>query len=199
MAPLRPMGTIHAGHSPCGQRQPLRRPLTTPYILNVNSNYMEMSMTALPSSQRARFGIRFSLLARRWRRALDRRLADAGLTATTWVPLIHLEATGGGITQKELALLVGVDGSSLVRVLDILVAEGLIERRRDETDGRARLIYLTESGQRRVAEIRDQLGRGEEEMLADLSDAEVEAMLGYFDRIDRRMSEVERSAPRGTA
>lgn len=147
------------------------------------------------SPLRARFGIRFSLLARRWRRALDTRLAEAGLTATTWVPLIHLEETGGGITQKELALLVGVDGSSLVRVLDILVRDGLIERRRDEADGRARLIHLTAEGQRRVAEIREELSRGEEDMLADLANTEIEAMLDYFGRIDRRMSDLE-SSPR---
>lgn len=152
-------------------------------------------MTPVPSPpSRARFGIRFSLLARRWRRALEVRLAEAGLTSTSWVPLIHLEETGDGITQKELALLVGVDGSSLVRVLDILARDGLIERRRDAADGRARLIHLTAEGRQRVARIRDELGRGEGEMLADLSDVEIEAMLDYFARIDWRMNELERAS-----
>ena len=151
-------------------------------------------MTTVPSPSRARFGIRFSLLARRWRRALEVRLAEAGLTSTSWVPLIHLEETGDGITQKELALLVGVDGSSLVRVLDILARDGLIERRRDEADGRARLIHLTAEGRQRVARIRDELGRGEGEMLANLSDVEIEAMLDYFARIDWRMNELERAS-----
>jgi len=134
------------------------------------------------------------LLARRWRRALEARLAEAGLTGTSWVPLVHLEETGDGITQKELALLVGVDGSSLVRVLDILARDGLIERRRDEADGRARLIHLTAEGRQRVARIRDALGRGEGEMLVDLSDVEIEAMLDCFARIDRRMNELERAS-----
>lgn len=151
-------------------------------------------MIATSSLQRARFGICFSLLARRWRRALDARLAETGLTATSWVPLIHLEETGGGISQKALALLVGVDGSSLVRILDMLERDGLIERRRDEADGRARLIHLTAEGQRRVAEIRDELGQGEKEMLADFSDVEIQAMLDYFARLDRRMYDLERSS-----
>lgn len=156
-------------------------------------------MTPSLSPHRARFGIRFSLLARRWRRALDARLAEAGLTATSWVPLVHLEETGGGITQKELAWLVGVDGSSLVRVLDMLAREGLIERRRDEADGRARLIHLTARGQRRVAEIRGELGRSEEQLLADLSDSEIEAMLGYFERIERRMKDMRQSTAQAAA
>jgi len=150
-------------------------------------------------SPRTRFGVRFSLLARRWRRVLDAHLAQAGLTSASWVPLIHLEETGGGITQKELALLVGVDGSSLVRVLDILARDGLIERRRDETDGRARLIHLTAEGTRRVAEIRTSLVEGEEAMLVDLSDPEIADMLDYFTRIDRRLNELEHSALKGVS
>jgi len=150
-------------------------------------------MTAHPSA-RAAFGIRFSLLARRWRRVLDARLADVGLTAATWAPLIHLAETGGGITQKQLAWLVGVDGSSLVRVIDILARDGLIERRRDVADGRARLIDLTAQGKARVDEIRAALGEGEAQMLADLSDADIATMLDCFTRIEQRMDAAGREA-----
>jgi len=131
--------------------------------------------------------MRFSLLARRWRRALDARLAEAGLTDTTWTPLIYLDETGGGINQQELAHLVGVDGSSLVRVIDILERHDLIVRRRDEADGRARLIHLTVKGKNRVAEIRRELSVAEAEMLVDLSDDEIDLMLDCFGRLEQRM------------
>lgn len=152
------------------------------------------------TQDRARFGITFSLLARRWRRAIDRHLAASGLTDATWIPLVHLKATGGGISQKDLAILVGVDGSSLVRVLDILEREGLIARRRDERDGRARLIDLTQKGEDRVAVIRAALDEAEDVLLADLSDAEVGDLLGHFETMDRRMSDLERAVrPEGEA
>lgn len=141
------------------------------------------------SPLRSRFGIKFSLLARRWRRAIDAHLTASGLTDATWVPLVHLKQTGGGITQKELAALVGVDGSSLVRVLDILAREGLIERRRDKSDGRANLISLTPEGEDRVGEIRRELARVESVMLSELSDHDIAAMLAHFETIERRMSE----------
>ncbi|MBD9527124.1 MULTISPECIES: MarR family winged helix-turn-helix transcriptional regulator [Paracoccus] len=144
-------------------------------------------MTQDSPSARSRFGIRFSLLARRWRRAIDLRLAAAGLSDASWVPLVHLRETGGGISQKELAALVGVDGSSLVRVLDFLCREGLVERRPDASDGRAKLIHLTPAGEARVTEIRRELGRAEDELLADLADTDIAAMLGHFDRIEARM------------
>jgi len=147
------------------------------------------------SGPRARFGIHFSLLARRWRHRLDAHLAQAGLTDATWVPLIHLDETGGGISQKDLARRVGVDGSSLVRVLDILERQCLIGRRRCETDGRARLVSLTPEGERRVALIRRELGKGERTLLADLSDQEITGMLACFDRIERRIAALEDAPP----
>ncbi len=137
------------------------------------------------------FGIHFSLLARRWRRVLDSQLAKVGMTDATWVPLVHLKRTGGGIVQKELAELVGVDASSLVRILDILSREGLIERRRSETDGRARLIYLTPSGEQRVTEIHRQLTKAETVMLADLSDTDLSVMLDNFAIVERRLARLE--------
>lgn len=137
---------------------------------------------------RFRFGIRFSLLARRWRRAIDARLAAAGLSDATWVPLIHLQESGGGLTQKDLAARVGIEGSSLVRLLDILSRNGLIERRVDASDGRARLVHLTDLGLQRITEIRQELARAEEEMLVDLSDEEISAMLSSLEKIDQRLT-----------
>jgi MarR family transcriptional regulator for hemolysin len=147
-------------------------------------------------SPRARFGIRFSLLARRWRRALDARLAAEGLSEATWAPLVHLKEVGGGITQKDLAALLGVDGSSLVRVIDILVREGFVERRVDENDGRARQIFLTEAGEKRVGEIRSVLTSSEEILLRDVSDADLGAMMEHFDRIERRLNALQKEPQR---
>lgn len=143
------------------------------------------------SSPRARFGVRFSLLARRWRRALDAHLAEAGLSDATWVPLVHLQESGGGITQKELAALVGIDGSSLVRLLDILTRQGLVERRVDASDGRARLVHLTDAGAVRVAEIRRELIRAESLMLQDLSEDDISGMLDHFARIEQRLQSLQ--------
>lgn len=143
-------------------------------------------MQQIPSP-RFRFGLRFSLLARRWRRALEAGLAREGMTDATWAPLVHLKETGGGISQKELAALVGVEGSSLVRVLDILEREGMIERRRSEDDGRARLIHLTAAGETRVGGIRATLLAEEKKMLCDLTDEDLDRMLASLETIDRRL------------
>ena len=130
------------------------------------------------------------LLARRWRRGLDHRLAEVGLTDATWSPLIHLQEMGDGISQKQLAARVGIDGSSLVRLLDILERRGLIERRADPQDGRAKCIFITAAGHAELAGIRQTLSTSEAELLADLSDAQLDAMLQAFALIDQRLTQI---------
>lgn len=148
-----------------------------------------MKTPSLPA--RHHFGLQFSVLARHWRRVLERSLDSAGLSDATWAPLVHLQETGGGITQKDLAGLVGIDGSTLVRLLDILTDKGFIERRVDKTDRRANLIYLTDAGREAVMEIRQVLSEAEANMLADVSDAELGAMLDVFDRIGKRLRAIQ--------
>ena len=140
-----------------------------------------------PEPKRA-FGMRFAMLARRWRQSLEASLAEAGLTDATWAPMVHLHETGGGLTQKQLAARLGIDASTLVRLLDILERQDLIVRRPDEHDGRARKVSLSPAGEDRVRHIRDLLWKQESLMLADLSDEQIVAMMQGFEAIDRRMA-----------
>ncbi|WP_210526706.1 MarR family winged helix-turn-helix transcriptional regulator [Rubellimicrobium arenae] len=140
---------------------------------------------------RERFGFQFSVLARQWRRTVERQLAQVGLSDASWRPLIHLAESGDGITQKDLAIRVGVDDSSLVRLLDILERKGLLVRQVGQGDRRVRLILLTEAGREEVARIRRLLAVAEAELLSGLSDQEIESMLGGFDRIRQRLRDLE--------
>ncbi len=83
---------------------------------------------------------------RQWRRAVDRRLQPFGLTEAMWLPLIHLARAPDPMRQKDLAASLVLDGSSVVRLLDALEASGLIERREEGADRRAKIIVLTARG-----------------------------------------------------
>lgn len=147
-----------------------------------------MSFADAPS--RARLGFLMVTLVRQWRRQVEEQLAASGLTDATWTPLIHLRAWGDGVTQKELAERVGLDGSSLVRLLDILEGHGWVERRADAADRRSKRIFLTESGNAAVDRIRATMLEAELAMLQDLDDAEVESMLGGVNKIRARLEQL---------
>lgn len=132
---------------------------------------------------RHRFGRVLVGLARRWRRRLDEALARGGFPDASWVPLVHLADHGDGICQRDLAARVGLDGSSLVRLLDALAARGHVERRPKPGDRRMNLVHLTDAGRRAVDDLQVILRACEAEMTADLDEADLALALDVFDRI----------------
>jgi MarR family transcriptional regulator for hemolysin len=139
------------------------------------------------SSPKSLFGFQFVMLSRRWRKVIHAEIARAGLTDATWAPLVHLDADGDGISQTELAERVALDTSTLVRLLDILAERGLIERRVNPQDRRARLIVLTPQGRTEVQRIKHHLTGVEADLLTGLSEAEVAALLSGFAKISARV------------
>ncbi|CCD87505.1 Regulatory protein, MarR [Bradyrhizobium sp. ORS 285] len=146
-------------------------------------------MASPPSTARLRFGFALVGLARRWRRALDERMGALGLSDAAWPPLVHLDRLGDGISQNELAARCGIDGSSLVRLLDLLGERGLIERRISPSDRRSRLVFLTTNGRRMLRSVYRVLQEAESEMLQDIDDTRLQATLDMFARIEQRLGE----------
>ncbi|CCG39629.1 Putative regulatory protein, MarR [Magnetospirillum molischianum DSM 120] len=133
------------------------------------------------------FGYRLVILARRWRAAIDARLHAAGLTDATWRPLIYLHRMGDGTRQKELAASLGLDCSAVVRLLDLLTARGLVERREDPADKRAKTLHLTDEGRSLITTVTDLLIPFEATLLDGIDDSAIVTLLDSFDRIETRL------------
>ncbi|MBC9180135.1 MarR family winged helix-turn-helix transcriptional regulator [Pseudoroseomonas ludipueritiae] len=131
---------------------------------------------------------------RQWRRAVDRRLQPFGLSEATWRPLLHLARAPAPMRQKELAASLGLDGSSVVRLLDALQAAGFIERREEEADRRARAILLTPEGRALVARVEDVSRAVRNDGLAGLEAAEIETAHRVLARICRNLAETTEDA-----
>ena len=123
---------------------------------------------------RAGFGRLVAQVARQWRRAVDVRLRPFGLTEATWLPLVHLARAEKPMRQKDLAALLSLDNSSVVRLLDALQAGGFVERREEPSDRRVKTIHLTEAA-RAVIDKVDVVSREvRRETLSGLSERELE-------------------------
>src|SRR5260370_18575984 len=106
----------------------------------------------------AEFGLLVTRLGRLWRREVDQAVAAHGLSQATAIPLVVLSRRGKCVRQCVLAEEMGIEGPSLVRLIDLLQAEGLVERREDPTDRRAKMLHLTALGGMRTDEINRGLG-----------------------------------------
>ncbi|MBB3593947.1 MarR family transcriptional regulator for hemolysin [Rhizobium sp. BK529] len=114
---------------------------------------------------------------RQWRRAVDIALSSHGISEACAAPLLWIGRLGGGVRQIVLANHVGIEGPSLVRLLDQLEALGLVIRKDDPIDRRAKGLWLTEEGESlaiRMEAVLDEL-RGR--ILADVSEADLEAAI----------------------
>lgn len=75
-----------------------------------------------------------------------------GLTPAQWKIILALNITDG-LTQKELADKIYIDGSTLVPVIDKMEQNGLVERRSDSKDRRINRIFLTKKSESTVDSI----------------------------------------------
>jgi MarR family transcriptional regulator for hemolysin len=120
------------------------------------------------------------------RRELDQALSDHGVSNATAIPLLVLSRQGTPVRQGVLADELGIEGPSLVRLIDLLQAEGLVVRREDPTDRRAKTLHLTATGKAKVEEINRVLRRVRASLLKDIGSDELAVTFETLHRIEQR-------------
>lgn len=131
------------------------------------------------------------LTGRQWRRLADTATDAHGISDAAALPLVMIRRMEGEPRQNALAEAIGIEGPSLVRLLDGLCAAGLVQRQADATDRRAKVLSLTPAGEAVVAKIEADLDRLRERVFAGVSEADLEAGLRVFQAVQ----EFGRDAP----
>src|SRR5579872_3802446 len=86
------------------------------------------------------------------RNYIDQRAKTRGTTRAQWIVLFRLRDQEG-LSQVDLADVLELQPISLVRLLDRLVEQGLLERQHDPKDRRANRLFLTASGKQLVDDL----------------------------------------------
>jgi MarR family transcriptional regulator for hemolysin len=143
---------------------------------------------------RAGFGLRLLHLARHWRQAVDAGIRRDVFPGAGWRPLLYLHHAKQPLRQKDLAALIGIEGPSLVRLLDQLVAAGLVLRAEDREDRRARRLDLTSAGAAMAARIDACLAEMERDILGQVEDDALQAAAEALGQIEQAL-QARRGAP----
>ena len=148
-----------------------------------------MSRTANTSRQHTRmaFGASLSVVARGYKSAADKAVVHIGLSQAMAWPLVMIGRLGNGIRPGVLADVLAIEGASLVRQLDQLVEAGMVERREDAIDRRAKTLHLTPAGTRARAKIEASLDALRLDLFDGVADADLEACLRVFTALDARL------------
>lgn len=146
------------------------------YAIYFNANDLMPPHPPQSPDPSSRLAQKLIAMAQVWRREIARALAELGISDALALPLIHLRRDGDAITQRCLAARVGVDNSSLVRVLDALEQSGDIQRVADVSDRRAKLIHMTAQGQQTADRIETILQHIRRHYLAGVDPLDLQAM-----------------------
>jgi MarR family transcriptional regulator for hemolysin len=136
---------------------------------------------------RAQFTSALVRVARIYRLGIDEALSGLGLSDALALPVVVIGRHPEGIRQNRLAAEMGVEGPSVVRILDRLVQDGLVERREDQSDRRAKTVHLTDAGRSHSARATAELDAFRAELLAGIPAADIDAVNRSLQLIESRL------------
>lgn len=124
--------------------------------------------------------------ARSMRTVLSRNLLATGLYAGQDGVILALSEEGG-LTAGALASRLGVKAPTMTRTIGRLEAQGFVERRPDEADGRLTMVHLTEAGRSSVDRISEAGWLSERQAAEGLSEKDVRHLLKLLRAMDENL------------
>lgn len=132
-------------------------------------------------------------LSRRFVARFEKHASELSLTLMQCKVLVHLDKNEG-VSQAKLAELTDVEPMMMVRILDRMEAEKLLERRQDPADRRARRLYLTKKAKPLLGEIWRLTEKTRDELFVGIPKAERDTFIAVLERMHDNACELDRRA-----
>jgi MarR family transcriptional regulator for hemolysin len=144
-------------------------------------------MSANASRQlRFDFASELSIASRKMHTRFAAMVKERGLTLARARALRYL-SRHAPVNQTELAAVLEIEGSTVVRLLDGLEEQGLVERKAVDGDRRAKQIFLTAAADAQLEELEAIVGVLHDAMFAGLDGGELRAAIEVLRRINRNI------------
>lgn len=125
------------------------------------------------------------------REQFDRSLAGVDSSLNTYV-VLRTVAAQPGLSQRQLAASLSIEGPTLTHHLDRLSADGLIVRVRDAGDRRVYRVAVTAAGEAHLGRVERHAAEFDEDLRSMFTPAEIAALLELLTRIrDRYAKEAD--------
>lgn len=116
-------------------------------------------------------GWSLGILLRRWHERVEETVADLPHGPRGY-QILSAVVRNEPPTQVALAAHLGIDRTVITYLIDSLVEAGLVERKQDAADRRARRIVATAKGLRALRKLQQQVAVAEQEILGHLGEEE---------------------------
>lgn len=131
-------------------------------------------------------------VARLIKTCVDQKAREMGLTRAQWAVLVRLQRMQGP-KQTEIAGMLDIQPITLARLIDRLCEQGLVERRPDPVDRRAKRLYLTAKATPTLEKITVIGGKLMAQALDGLSAADREHLGVYLGSIKQSLKTVQQA------
>lgn len=126
---------------------------------------------------------RAALVTRRFRARFAEKVRSSSQTEARWSALYFLSHSPEGLIQTDLAERMGVQGPTLVRLLDALEEQGLVARRSTTEDRRVKRVVILPAGLAVVGEIDIVASDMRDACFAGVDDKDLQTTLRVLDVI----------------
>ena len=155
-------------------------------------------MTAITSPDQTYIHLATALAqaSRAYRAGADKVAASYGLSEATGLPVLLIGRFGEpGVRPGVLADALGLEPSSLVRVIDQLIGANLLQRQDDAHDRRAKILSLTDAGRHVASLMENALLPFRKQVFGAFDPADVEACLRVLAGLPQAVAAVKVAEP----
>lgn len=124
------------------------------------------------------------------RALVEQRLRPYGMTRAQFATLSRLDAQDG-LAQHEVADALEVQPIAMVRLVDQLSAEGLVERRNDPADRRVNRLFITARGRARITELEGFKTALGAELFEGIGEDDIRQALSTLDRLHANLKSIQ--------
>ena len=125
--------------------------------------------------------------AKAFQRSFDIELRkNAGVSLSQW-RVVGALVMQPGLTQKEIADKMGIEGATLVPVIDKMEKEGLLKRKPDSDDRRVNRIYLTQKADSLWEVMIECALRIRKSSLKNISESDIQTTLDTLRKISKNL------------
>jgi len=93
-----------------------------------------------------------------------------------------------GLTQREIADKMGIEGATLVPVIDKMEKEGLLKRKQDSTDRRSNRVYLTSKADSLWVSMTNCALKVRKSSTKNISESDIQITLDTLRKISKNLS-----------
>jgi MarR family transcriptional regulator, transcriptional regulator for hemolysin len=130
-----------------------------------------------------RFSDALHSTSRSWKQAVDRRLKYLGVSQASWMTIAIAAKAESPLSQSELADRLGVEGATMVAMVDRLVKAGLAAREASSTDRRIKRVVLTTTGVAIYEKVKTEADTLRKQLLAKMDRKKLQAATELLDNL----------------